>query len=256
MIQTFSNVSLLITHYNRSKSLEKLLLALQDLNLQFAEVVVSDDASDIDHRARLDQLQNNFKFRLLSAPMNRGLGNNLNKGQLAVNSPYTLYIQEDFIPLTNFPQALKEALSILELDQTIDLAGFYSYSKYPYLIPYSKNYSTKVYRPWYTKTSKIYQYSDHPHLRRSSFLEKFGNYKEGIKSDKTEYKMCISFLRKKGKAVIHHDFRSLLKQENSAQEPSTVSRADWRQSKNPFISLIRIVYRQIKYNYDIHLSTK
>src|SRR5690606_37742624 len=98
--------------------------------------------------------------------------------------------------------------------------------------------------------------SDHPHLRRTSFLEKFGKYKEGIKSDKTEYQMCISFLKNKGKAIIHRDFQSLLKQENTLLEPSTVQRANWRQSKNPFIAIVRSLYRQVKYNYDIHISSR
>ena len=54
---------------------------------------------------------------------------------------------------------------------------------------------------------KIYQYSDHPHLRKSSFLTKFGRYQEGIKGDKTEYNMCVSFIKNKGKGLFFNEFR-------------------------------------------------
>ena len=34
---------------------------------------------------------------------------------------------------------------------------------------------------WYPGYKKFYAYSDHPHLRRSNFLEKFGRYSENTK---------------------------------------------------------------------------
>ncbi len=45
----FPNVTLLITHYNRSGSLERLLNAFEKLNCSFENIVVSDDGSKAFH---------------------------------------------------------------------------------------------------------------------------------------------------------------------------------------------------------------
>lgn len=108
-----------------------------------------------------------------------------------------------------------------------------------------------MFKPWFTNYKKIYCYSDHPHVRRSSFFNKFGRYAEGLKGDKTEYKMCVSFIRKKGKALFYDDYKALFKQINPADEPSTMSRSNWTQSENIFIAFVRDVYRQVKYNFDL-----
>ncbi len=41
----FQGVTLLVTHYNRWKSLERLLTTLNELKCRFEDIVVSDDAS-------------------------------------------------------------------------------------------------------------------------------------------------------------------------------------------------------------------
>ncbi len=252
----YASVSLLITHYNRSKSLARLLDSIKQTGINFAEIVVSDDRSKPEHLNYLNALKEQYGFSLLTAPINRGLANNLNKGQLHIKTPYTLYVQEDFVPLAGFKQAFDDALDLMEEDLSIDIARFYAYGNYPYMKPYKRNFLSMHYKPWYTDTNKIYQYSDHPHLRRSTFLNKFGLYVEGIKSDKTEYRMCISFIKKEGKGIFYRDYKALFSQENSSDEPSTVKREAWRQSNNFFISVVRKLYRQIKYNYDIHISNK
>ena len=254
-MHNFSEVSLLITVYNRTSSLERLLLAFNKLQVSFGEIVVSDDGSAVEHLYKLRMLSEIFKFNLIENDKNRGLGNNINKGQDAVTKPYTLYVQEDFIPTTIFSENFKHALDIFKEQPEFDLIRFYSYLKYPYLRPYKYGYSEMLIRPWYSDYHKIYFYSDHPHLRRSDFLTKFGRYKEGIKRDRTEYKMCLSVIQKKGKGLFYDKFKELFIQQNSEDEPSTMTRSNLTQSKNPFISLLRYVYRQFKYNYDI-LFTK
>jgi glycosyltransferase involved in cell wall biosynthesis len=247
----FPAVTLLVTHYNRSKSLERLLASFTELNISFGAIVVSDDCSKAEHLDLVKELQLQYGFKLVTTPQNRGLGNNLNKGQDAVNTPYTLYVQEDFVPTPKFLRPFEHALGVLEEVKEMDIARFYAYSAYPYLKPYSGGFSEMIYKPWQADTAKIYNYSDHPHLRRSSFFDKFGRYKEGIKSDRTEYLMCISFLQKGGKGIFYNNFKDLFLQENSSEEPSTVTRSNWRNSSNIAVSLIRSVYRQVKYNYDI-----
>lgn len=254
--QKFEDVTLLITHYNRSISLEKLLQSFSALKISFGEIIVSDDASRAEHLEHLNVLQEIFSFTLISTPKNKGLANNINKGQDAVATPFTLYVQEDFVPLPKFKQSFQDALGFMKQDQEIDIARFYAYLKYPYLKAFQKGFSFMIYRPWYLKTHKIYHYSDHPHLRRKNFFDRFGRYTEGIKSDKAEYEMSISFIKNKGKALFYNDFKGLFSQENSEGEPSTVKRNKLRMSDGVLISIVRSIYRQIKFNYDLHGNNK
>src|SRR5690554_3943450 len=98
----FPQISLLITHFNRSRSLENLLRAFQSLDLVFGQIVVSDDGSRKEHLEFLEELQFAYSFTLLKASENKGLGNNINKGQETITTPYTLYVQEDFEPTSFF----------------------------------------------------------------------------------------------------------------------------------------------------------
>ncbi|MBG6234104.1 glycosyltransferase involved in cell wall biosynthesis [Pedobacter sp. CAN_A7] len=248
----FKDVSLLITHYNRSESLENLLIAFKSLNCFFQEIVISDDGSADLHLNRIKELKQAFDFKLVTSAQNQGLGNNLNKGQAAVTCGLTLYIQEDFIPTAKFPEEFQKALAIFNEQQDLDIIRFYAYVKYPYLENYKDGYSLMYIKPWHADYQKIYYYSDHPHLRRSNFNKKFGKYAEGIKGDRTEYQMCVSFIQKKGKGLFYNDYQSLFVQKNSEAEPSTMTRTNLTQSRNPFITALRYVYRQLKYNYDIN----
>ena len=133
----------------------------------------------------------------------------------------------------------------------LDIVRFYSYLKYPYLKPYKDGYSEMLISPWSADYTKIYYYSDHPHLRRTYFFQKFGRYAEGLKGDRTEYLMCISFIKNKGKGLFYDDYQGLFYQKNSEEEPSTMTRSSWTHSSNLVISLVRDIYRQVKYNYDI-----
>ncbi|GAB4018527.1 hypothetical protein GCM10028808_53380 [Spirosoma migulaei] len=254
MTQTydFPNVTLLITHYNRSHSLENLLTSFNRLNCCFGDIVVSDDGSKEPHVTHLTQLQKTFGFQLITTPVNRGLGNNINKGQDAVKTPYTLYIQEDFEPMPEFPDKLVDALAIMTQQPGFDIIRFYAYMRYPYMKQYDASFSEMFIPPWAINYKKLYFYSDHPHLRRSSFFAKFGRYVEGIHPDQTEYRMSISFIQKKGKGLFYNNFKQLFHQKNSQEEPSTIHRKRWTFSKNPFIATYRYLYRHLKFNYDIH----
>jgi glycosyltransferase involved in cell wall biosynthesis len=251
----FPDVTLLVTHYNRSQSLENLLTSFQRLNCQFGEIVVSDDGSKEEHRNYLKKLQEEFSFRMISTPKNKGLGNNINKGQEAVQTPYTLYIQEDFEPKSAFPDRLVESLRIIDEHPEFDIIRFYAYYPYAYLKPYDNQFSEMVIPSiWDTNYTKIYYYSDHPHLRRSSFLDKFGRYVEGLAPDKTEYWMCVSFIKHKGRGLFYNEFKQLFDQKNTQTEPSTYSLKKWGVSKNQVLVVVRYVYRQLKYNYDIYIK--
>ncbi|WP_219224831.1 glycosyltransferase [Pedobacter antarcticus] len=247
----FSEITLLITHYNRSKSLERLLETMVKLNCYFFDIIVSDDGSKDEHLSYLRDLKKTYKFTLVTTDINKGLGNNINKGQDAVKSPYTLYIQEDFIPQDLFPEKLRDAFSYMESDPKLDMARFYAYVKYPNLVDIGNGFATMVFNPYTLDYQKFYYYSDHPHLRRSTFFEKFGRYREGVKSDYTEYCMMMSVLKNKGKSIYYTNFRDLFLQENSSAEPSTVKREFWRQNDNPVLRVVRDIYRYTKFNYNL-----
>ncbi|RCH55126.1 glycosyl transferase family 2 [Mucilaginibacter hurinus] len=247
-LQKFDTVTLLVTHYNRSKSLERLLQSFRDLGISFGDLVVSDDGSKPEHLARLQERQAEYNFRLITTPQNRGLGNNINKGQDAIQTPYTLYVQEDFVPTAMFAGHFMDALQFMEEDQSLDIARMYAYFKYPYSRPYKKGFSEMLFSPSVFKSNhlKFYVYSDHPHLRRSNFLQKFGRYPEGLKGDITEYTMALSFIQKKGRGIFYDDFYDLFEQKNSPDEPSTMGRASWRESRNVFMLAARSVYLRLK----------
>jgi glycosyltransferase involved in cell wall biosynthesis len=251
----FNSVTLLITHYNRSQSLKRLLQSFKTQGMQFGDIVVSDDGSRPEHLNKLKEIASQFNFRLITTPQNAGLGNNINKGQDVVITPYTLYVQEDFDPFPGYAEHLQDALDILEERSDIDVARFYAYYKYPYLTPLRKGFSEMTFKFTSPGYKKFHYYSDHPHLRRSTFLEKFGRYAEGYNVEKTEFMMTISFLKNKGKAIFYDDYKSLFNQLNSVAEPSTMKRSNLKLSDNFAITIVRDIYRHIKYNYD-YLTAK
>lgn len=246
-MKTFPKVSLLITHYNRSSSLERLLKSFQDLECQFGDIVVSDDGSRPEHIEHVLQLKEEYNFTLVTTPKNKGLGNNLNKGQDAVKTPYTLYVQEDFIPEPIFPDNLVKSVGFLDEMPELDMVRYYAYFSYPYLVPFKDGYSKMVFKWWYPGYTKFFYYSDHPHLRRSNFFERFGRYKEGIKGDETEFKMGLSVLKHDGRALFYNEFNKMFLQANSSDEPSTMDRAKWRTSENPIFLTLRWFYRRFRW---------
>jgi glycosyltransferase involved in cell wall biosynthesis len=246
----FKGVTLLITHYNRSQSLEQLLKSFIELDCRFEDIVVSDDGSKPEHVDYLLQLQKNHDFRLITTPKNKGLGNNINKGQDAVQTPLTLYVQEDFTPTEMFPKSFTHALAIMDKKPETDVVRFYAYFQYPYLQNEDHGYYEMDFKPWRPGYRKFYMYSDHPHLRRTSFFDRFGRYVEGQKGDVTEYRMMMSFLKNRGKAYFYKDFTGLFLQKNSEAEPSTMKRDVWRESNNFFLTQARHMYRHLKFNFD------
>lgn len=246
----FDDVTLLITHYNRSQSLEQLLKSFTELNCRFGDIVVSDDGSKPEHLAYLRTLKDKYNFRLITTPQNKGLGNNINKGQDAVKTPLTLYVQEDFTPAPVFPASFTDALAIMHRRPELDVVRFYAYFEYPYLKNPENGYYDMDFKIWKPGYRKFYAYSDHPHLRRSNFFGRFGRYAEGEKGDVTEYRMMMSFLKNRGKAMFYKDFQGLFFQKNSESEPSTMKRNVWRESDQFILTGLRHLYRHLKFNFD------
>lgn len=252
----FEDVSLLITHYNRSKSLERLLSAFKTAGYSFYDVVVSDDGSKTDHINAIIGLQKEYSFTFVPAEKNGGLGSNINKGQDRIKSKYTLYVQEDFIPLENFEKPFRDGLSILESDNDADTVRFYSYLDYPKKKSFKYGFSEMIFDPWSTNIDKFPMYSDHPHLRRSNFFEKFGRYAEGKNPEKTEFDMMMSFLQRGGKAYLYDDYKIVFDQINTSSEPSTMlkDRRFWRNNNSLLLRCARYLYRLVLTNYSLLLK--
>ncbi|WP_231459342.1 glycosyltransferase family A protein [Pedobacter sp. Leaf132] len=243
----FHDITLLVTHYNRSKSLERLLIEMKNAGCEFSEIIVSDDCSSSEHLDYILTLEKKFNFRLISGAQNKGLGNNLNKGMSAIKTKFILYIQEDFIPLTNFVINLNNGYELLKSNPDFDMVRFYAYEKYPYLKPVGNGFSEMIFKWWYPGLKKFAYYSDHPHLKRNTFQQKFGKYLEGTSGDKTEFGMMMSFIKNRGKSFFFDEHKTVLEQANSSEEPSTMKRNFWRNSDNFFIRQVRLVYRYTNY---------
>lgn len=258
---SFEDITLLVTHYNRSSSLERLLRSFKDLGFLFGDIVVSDDGSRNEHLDRVKSLVEEFNARLVTTPVNKGLGNNINKGQDNVVTPYTLYIQEDFVPKPAFLSHLVDGYRIMKEDGYWDLISFYAYEKYPYSRRYKLGFSERVFQaaPWYTNNLKFYVYSDHPHLRKSSFLNDIGRYVENKNVDITEMQMSLLFIKRGGRSLMYDDHYALLEQANSEAEPSTAAhRTSWfSPGSNPniygFFKWIYAKYKFLKLNLKLVL---
>lgn len=250
----YPNVTLLITLYNRSNSIKRLLESFNEKKVKFGNIVVSDDGSSPSHLEKLYELQTAFHFNLVTTEQNKGLGNNINKGQDAVKTEFTLYVQEDFEPTEKFIDAFKDSMEFMNKNSTLDLIRYYANYQYPYTRPFDRGFSEICIPPFAMDYRKVYAYSDNPHLRRSNFFEKFGRYAEGIKGDRMEYKMCLSFIQNKGKALIYDDFKGLFLHENLPEETSTMYRSPLTVNNNLVLSYVRHIYRQVRYNYDIKFS--
>ncbi|MCW3124244.1 MAG: glycosyl transferase family 2 [Flavipsychrobacter sp.] len=244
----FKDVTLLITHYNRSKSLERLLSSLAALNCAFQEIVVSDDASRPEQMAEVLRMQKTHNFRLVTTPINKGYGNCINKGMDAINTPYTIYLQEDFVPFDAFPEHFKDALQIMNEDKSIDYIRFWAIEDMHFdMKPYGKGFSEMIYKFWNMHHLKFYQFSDTPNIRRNTFAEKFGRYREGVFGDVTDYYMAISFLHNKGKGLFYDDYQSLFAHDDAEEGSRIRSGVNWRQKWNVFIRIMRFFFLRYKW---------
>ncbi|MCD6013760.1 MAG: glycosyl transferase family 2 [Flavipsychrobacter sp.] len=244
----FKDVTLLITHYNRNKYLERLLASLAKLNCSFEEIIVSDDASRPEVLKEILKLQQEYGFRLLTTWQNKGVGNCINKGMDAVSTLYTLYIQEDFIPLDSFPQHFGDALQIMNDDQTIDYIRFWAIEKPRMsLKPHKKGFSEMVHKFWNMNHLKFYQYSDTPNIRRRNFAQKFGRYREGVHGDTSDYLMAISFLHHKGKGLFYNAYSSLFLHDDKEEGSRIRPLITWRQKRNPVTIILRFMFLRYKW---------
>jgi len=244
----FKDVTLLITHYNRWRSLERLLTSLKKLNCTFEDIVVSDDASRPEHLDEVKRMQSIFNYRLITTPKNGGYGNCINKGMDQIHTPYTLYLQEDFVPFAIFPENFKNALQIMNEDLSVDYIRFWAIGEQHIdLKPYKWGFSEMVFKFWNPYHLKFYQFSDTPNIKRSTFTKKFGRYREGIHGDLTDYYMAISFLHNKGKGLFYNDYTALFSHDNSDEASVSRPLTHWKQSGSIPVRVMRFFFLRYKW---------
>ncbi len=245
----FKDVTLFVTHYNRSRSLRRLLSSLAGLGCTFEDTVVSDDASRPEEMAEVLKMQKEFGFRLITTPVNKGYGNCINKGMREINTPYTLYLQEDFVPFDIFPKHFADALQIMNSDASVDYIRFWAIEDMKFnLKPYGKGFSEMVYSFWNMYHTKFYQFSDTPNIRRKGFTEKFGTYREGIHGDMTDYYMAISFLHNKGKGLFFDKYDSLFEHADEHEGSRIRSgKVSWKQRQNVLVKMLRFFFLRYKW---------
>ena len=66
-----------------------------------------------------------------------------------------------------------------------------------------------------------------------------------------KYKKMMKVLKVGAKAYFYNDFKDLLVQENSNEEPSTMQRNFWRSNENFFIVISRHTYRYLRFNIEL-----
>ncbi len=194
-------LSCLFITYNRSDLLEIALTSLRgaltgtDMRCEF---VVSDDGSDPEHLSKIHRLE----FDVLAlGDVNRGLGNNCNKGIAACRMPFVLQVQDDW-RFTGTISDLWGAIEILNEDAEIGIIQFViANTDLP--IGERRTSSGVKYRvfandqlPWIR--SGVRPYSDWPHLKRRNFVDSIGQYIENVPMTvvETEFQKRIATQRR------------------------------------------------------------
>lgn len=211
-------------------------------------MIISDDGSKAEHVIYLLQLRRQYGFRLLTTPANCEKGSDINLGQDATTLPFTLYLQEDFEPTSNFVPYFTNALTMMEHDEKWDIARLYSSVAYPYTKPLGEGFSEMKFHhaPWYTNHNKFYMYTDEPHLRRSNFLQKFGRYSEAVPRTESEYRMAVSFIKKKGKGLFCDNHTMLFTERKERTELYANDNNKIIKKRKNVIAFVQAVYLKIR----------
>ncbi|UZR28730.1 glycosyltransferase family 2 protein [Methylococcus mesophilus] len=176
--------SFLFITYNRSELLTKSFTSLREAVLALGlpvEFVVSDDASSLEHQVVI----NSLGFDVLSiSDINRGLGANQNRGIASCKGGFIFQIQDDWI-FVGQPSDLTDAVQVMESDPEVGIVQLTDVSSD---LPSERRITRggvmyDVFRndqlPW-DRDCGLRPYSDHPHVKRISFVKEIGSYLEGV----------------------------------------------------------------------------
>lgn len=191
-------ISILITHYNRFAALLKCLEGFALLDLKSFEIVVSDDGSE----QSIQELLKTIKVdKLILNEENTGLASNLNRGLKACRGDFILYCQEDFIPQTELPCYIEEAIRIIKTNNA-DMCRLQANYIFPKLIPLTSNFKLIPKFSWKNFYYNTFQYSDNPYITRSNFFEDFGFFLDNVSGPYGENEFAIRVMKSKARIAI------------------------------------------------------
>lgn len=159
------------------------------------EYILCDDGSPRALQKKMRELQ--FDTYLF-AEKNKGLGNNQNKGIVAAKGEYLLQLQDDW--LCHGPgDFIQGALEVFAKKPDIGLIRLWNHKGFniPYdLYQTADGRRVRIYESVYDHLPSErhdYVYSDRPHIKRRSFHEKLGYYREDIFMNDMEIEFCERF---------------------------------------------------------------
>lgn len=158
------------------------------------ELILSDDGSPKEIQ---NEMRGLFFHKYLFSPRNFGLGNNQNKGITAAEGSYILNLQDDWF--CHGPSDFIE-VCLTVFDELPDVGYIRLWQHPSFSIPYDvrklKNgLSVRVYddKRGMDKTKNRYRdyiYSDRPHIKRRTFHEQIGLYREDLVFNDMEIDFC------------------------------------------------------------------
>lgn len=192
-------LSVLITHYNRPKALQKCLEAILKLNFNcLIELVVSDDGSEPENLRAIQQLQIDH---LVTTSKNQGLASNLNRGIKACTGDFIMYVQEDFIIKPEILNVLPESMDLISNGQ-LDMVRYRANYVFQHLIPVSQHIFRIPRFSFKNFNINTFQYSDNPFLTTRSFFESLDYFLENTSGPYGETEFAIRVLKSKAKIGI------------------------------------------------------
>jgi glycosyltransferase involved in cell wall biosynthesis len=205
-------ISVLMTSYNRPQFLTQCVEALRSaLDQTQYELIISDDCSEPQHLKLIEAVKPDV---LLTNTQRRGMGANLNRAIQAARGDYHLILQDDFRARCALNLRVAEAVMLLDVEPDTDTVRLGSPMDSRRFYPEHHGVDTRAFimvnfveerRGQIVRvTAKqgaedhSFVYSDNPHIRRATFLDKFGWYPEGLSMSDTE----IAYMRRCNKLGI------------------------------------------------------
>ena len=183
-------VSIVFVTFNRIETLRPTVasfLAVTDYPRDRLELVVADDASISEVRAAIREMD--FDVFALSS-LNRGMGANVNQGLAAASGDYILQLQDDW-ECVGPADYLRRAVAVM---QAWPAVGMVICRHHPQRLPKREipTIGKDLVRIFdhdparQVRAVGQHAYTDWPHVKRRTFIEAIGPYKEGRRMWETE----------------------------------------------------------------------
>lgn len=185
-------VSIVFLSHNRAQTLMPVfesVMARTDYPRDRLELILSDDGSDAATLAAVAHLP--FDRKIMSDRV-EGLGANQNKGVRASRGDFILSLQDDCL-ITGPPDWLSRSIRVLLRNPDIHFLSLLPRPELPTKeVRSTSDGEVMVVGPQakIQGQSRLYPYSDQPHIKRASFHQIAGDYREGVPMHVMEIEYC------------------------------------------------------------------